>query len=343
LNNNRSLYLSARFITYLVDFLLDQGIDPKNYIDGYDLEQTTHELSFPLDVEYISILFESMSKKLSNPCLGFDLANTFHYENSSIIVKAMLSSRSVHDFFNTVVKYDKYIDSALELNFSFNTTEACFDIEVFAPKNVDTIQITLYLISFILLTLKKITRIDIPLTRIDFVNKAVADIISDKLTFKDVEINYHCARNKLFFNSDFLKNKLYSSNSLLHEILSSALDHHFSSKNTYMNIIDVVRREILMQNYHSIADISSVSRGLNITERTLHRRLAEHDMTFKKLKQQTILERSMYYLSNTQMTIGEISYEVGYSETSAFCRAFKRFYQKSPQDFRIDTSELQQP
>ena len=95
--------------------------------------------------------------------------------------------------------------------------------------------------------------------------------------------------------------------------------------------------------FNSIADISSVSRGLNITERTLHRRLAEHDMTFKKLKQQTILERSMYYLSNTQMTIGEISYEVGYSETSAFCRAFKRFCQKSPQDSRIDISELQQP
>ena len=62
-------------------------------------------------------------------------------------------------------------------------------------------------------------------------------------------------------------------------------------------------------------------------------------MTFKKLKQQTILERSMYYLSNTQMTIGEISYEVGYSEKSAF----KRFCQKSPQDSRIDISELQQP
>lgn len=336
--NNQSLYLSARFITYLVDFLLDQGLDPTEHIDGYNLEQTTHELSAPLDIEYISTLFEDVSNKLLNPYLGFDIANKFHYENSSIIVKSMLSSKNVHDFFNTVVKYDKYIDSAIEVNFSFNTTEACFDIEVFAPKNVETIQITLYLISFVILTLKKVTRSDMPLTRMDFVNKAIADVISEKLTFKDIDINYHCARNKLFFNSDFLKNKLYSSNSLLHDILNSALEHHFSSKNTHMNIIDVVRREILMQNYHSTADISSVSKGLNITERTLHRRLAEHDMTFKKLKQRTIIERSMYYLSNTQMTIGEISYEVGYSETSAFCRAFKRFCQKSPQDFRTDTT-----
>lgn len=336
MNNNQPLYLSARFISYVVDFLLDRGIAPTQYIDGYSLKENTHELSPPLDIDYIAPLFESISKELSNPFFGFDLANEFHYENSSIIVKAMLSSKNVHEFFNTVVKYDKYLDSAIEVNFSFNRTEACFDIEVFTPKNVDTIQLTLYLISFIFLTLKKITRIDLPLTRIDFVNKAVASAISNKLTVKDIDINYHCARNKIFFNSDFLKNKLYSSNPLLHEVLCSALDQYFSSQNTHTNIIDVVCREILIQNYHSTANISSVSKGLNITERTLHRRLAEHEMTFKKLKQRTIIERSMYYLSNTQMTIGEISYEVGYSETSAFCRAFKRFCQKSPQDFRAN-------
>lgn len=334
MNENQSLYLSARFISYLVDFLLDQGIDPTLYIKEHELEEKTHELSSPLDIEYISSLFNNISKGLSNPCFGFDLANNFHYENSSIIVKAMLSSKSVHDFFNTIVKYDKYVDSALEINFSFNVNESCMDIQVFSPKNVDTIQITLYLMSFAILTLKKITRIDVPLTRIELANKKVAKAVSDKLIFKDIDINYQCSKNKLFFKSDFLKQKLYSSNNLLHEILCSALDQHFSSHNTRINIVDVVRREILIQNYNASASISSVSIGLSITERTLHRRLAEHETTFKKLKQQTIIERSMYYLSNTSMTISEISYEVGYSETSAFCRAFKRFCQKSPQDFR---------
>lgn len=336
--NNQSLYLSARFITYLVDFLLDQGLDPTEHIDGYNLEQTTHELSAPLDIEYISHLFESISKTLSNPYLGFDLADKFHYENSSIIVKAMLSSRDVNGFFNTIAKYDKYIDSAIEINFSFNYPEACFDIGLFAPKDIDTKHIILYLISFMFIALKKVTRTEIPLIRIETVSKGVADAISEKFAFKGVAINYDCARNKIFMNSDFLKTKLYSSNRLLHEILCSALDEHFSTQSTRINIVDVVRREILMQNYHSSANISSVSIALNMTERTLNRRLSEHETTFKQLKQQTIIERSMYYLSNTQMSISEISYEVGYSETSAFCRAFKRFCQKSPQDFRTDTT-----
>jgi AraC-like DNA-binding protein len=334
---NQPLYLSARFLNYLIDFLLDHKIDPTSYIDIADLEGKTHELSPPLNIEYISKLFEDISKKLSNPYLGFDLANKFHYENSSIIVKAMLSSKDVHDFFNTVIKYDKYIDSAIEFNFSFNASEACFDIGLFAPKDINTEQIILYLISFMLIALKKITRVDIPLIRIETVNESILSAISDKFSLKGVDLKSDRARNRIFFNSEFLKRKLHSSNRLLHEILCSALDEHFSSQSNRINIVDVVRREILMQNYHSSANISSVSKGLNLTERTLNRRLAEYKTTFKKLKQRTIIERSMYYLINTQMSISEISYEVGYSETSAFCRAFKQFCKKSPQDFRGDT------
>ncbi|GAC06181.1 helix-turn-helix domain-containing protein [Paraglaciecola chathamensis] len=340
MNGNKKLYLSARFVTYLVDFLLYKGIDPALYIDGYNLAETTHELTSPLDIEYISDIFDNISKSLSIPFLGYELADKFQFENSSIMVKAMLSSENVEGFFNTVVKYDKYVDSAIEVNFSCKSSEAVFDIELFSPKNVNTTQVTIYLISFIILTLKKVTRAEVPLTKIDVVSNVVAEAICNSFNTQEIEIKKHCARNRLFFDREFLSRKLSSSNLLLHEILCSALDQHFSPQSENINIIDVVRREILMQNYQSNANVCSVSLGLNMTERTLHRRLAEHDTTFKKLKQQTIIERSMYYLANTNMSVNEISYEVGYSEVSAFSRAFKSYCNESPQDYRVTSKNI---
>lgn len=335
MNNNTILYLSARFITYLVDYLVYKGIDPCLYIDKLHAEGITHELTYPLDVEYISNVFETIADNLSVPFLGYEVARHFHFENSSIIVKAMLSAANVEGFFKTIAKYDRYVDSAIEVNFSQDETLACMDVELFSPKNVKTDQLTIYLLSFTILTLKRVTRTTFPLVRIDVVNDVVAQALREHFDTEELIIQKHSTRNRLFFKREFLHKPLSSSNLLLHEILCSALDQHFSPQSENINIIDVVRREILLQNYHSNANVLSVSEGLNMTERTLHRRLAEYNTTFKKLKQQTIIERSMYYLSNTLMSVNEIAQEVGFSEVSAFSRSFKSYCNQSPQDFRL--------
>lgn len=334
LDEYQQLAVSTRFISYLRDFLLDQGLEPDAYLAQYDSLQQSHELSPPLNIVSISTLFEDISKRLKNLYFGFDLANNFHYENSSLIVNAMLSSKDVHTFFNTVVKYDKYVDSAIELNFSLHGSESCFEIEIFSPKGIVTNQLYLYLISFIILSLKKVTREAIPINKIMLVNKELSDILAEKLPIYAPIISYSNPKNKLYFDSHFLKQRLFSSNALMHEILCSALDNYFSHKSSSNSIIDAVRREILIQNNNSVASISTVSKGLNITKRTLSRKLSEFNMTFTEVKQKAILERSKYYLTHTNMTIAEIAFELGYSETSAFGRAFKRFYNESPQYFR---------
>jgi AraC-like DNA-binding protein len=232
------------------------------------------------------------------------------------------------------VKYDKYVDSAIELNFSLHGSESCFEIEIFSPKGIITNQISLYLVSFTILALQKVTRVILPLTKIQLINKEVADSVLVSFPFESIKVEHGYSKNKLYFNNSFLKQPLYSSNDLMHEILCTALDNYFSYKSHPNNIIDIVRREILIQNNHSVANISTVSKGLNIAERTLCRRLSELNITFKEIKKRTILERSKYYLEHTSMTTAEITYELGYSDTSAFCRAFKLFYNKSPQKYR---------
>ena len=166
------------------------------------------------------------------------------------------------------------------------------------------------------------------------VNKALADMLSKKFCLNTLNISSGSTKNKLFFDSAFLTQVFYSSNVIMHEILCSGLDRYFSQASIQRNLVDVVRREILIQNSQCVANISNVSKGLNLSERTLSRRLTELNVTFKELKQQTILARSKYYLTQTTMSLADIAHELKYSETSAFCRAFKRFYGQSPQEYR---------
>ncbi|MCB0588534.1 MAG: AraC family transcriptional regulator ligand-binding domain-containing protein [Phaeodactylibacter sp.] len=83
-----------------------------------------------------------------------------------------------------------------------------------------------------------------------------------------------------------------------------------------------------------IPSIIQIGEHLGMSSRTLTRRLSESGMTFRGLVQQTQEEISKEMLRGRSSTIGEIAFQAGFSEQSAFSRAFKRWTGKSPLEYR---------
>ena len=83
-----------------------------------------------------------------------------------------------------------------------------------------------------------------------------------------------------------------------------------------------------------IPSIDRVSEHLGMSSRTLNRRLSQSQTTFRQLIQQTQQEISQNLLTNSPSSVGEIAFQTGFSEQSAFNRAFKRWTGYSPLEFR---------
>lgn len=79
---------------------------------------------------------------------------------------------------------------------------------------------------------------------------------------------------------------------------------------------------------------SKIGRHIGMSERTLTRRLSANGVTFRALIESTQQEISKSLLSQSDQSIGEIAFQAGFSEQSAFNRAFKRWTNQSPTDFR---------
>lgn len=84
-----------------------------------------------------------------------------------------------------------------------------------------------------------------------------------------------------------------------------------------------------------IPTILQIGRHMGMSPRTLTRRLSEGGMTFRALVQQTQERISRDLLRDSSDTIGEIAFQTGFSEQSAFSRAFKRWTGISPLDYRV--------
>ncbi len=73
---------------------------------------------------------------------------------------------------------------------------------------------------------------------------------------------------------------------------------------------------------------------LFLTERTLQRRLQEAGTTFKKLLTEVRIDLADNYIRDSNLSLNEISFLLGFSELSSFSRAFKHWKGSSPRNYR---------
>jgi AraC-like DNA-binding protein len=80
--------------------------------------------------------------------------------------------------------------------------------------------------------------------------------------------------------------------------------------------------------------IDRVAPHVGMSRRTLHRRLAEQGTSFSELRDSVFARVSKEILSTTSASVTEIAHQLGYSDASAFNRAFKRLTGHAPLNYR---------
>ncbi|WP_323809370.1 helix-turn-helix domain-containing protein [Acinetobacter defluvii] len=81
--------------------------------------------------------------------------------------------------------------------------------------------------------------------------------------------------------------------------------------------------------------LNEVAEKLNISERTLQRQLSAEGTTFLKLQDEVRKKHAKLLLNNENKTIEQVALQLGYSETSQFTRAFKRWMKMTPKSYQM--------
>jgi AraC-like DNA-binding protein len=86
------------------------------------------------------------------------------------------------------------------------------------------------------------------------------------------------------------------------------------------------------------AKTGEVARSLGLSQRTLARRLAAEGLTFVSILNELRSNLARYYLNDTNLSVSEIAWVLGFTEASAFTHAFKRWTGLSPSQARVQAS-----
>lgn len=93
-------------------------------------------------------------------------------------------------------------------------------------------------------------------------------------------------------------------------------------------------RMLLQQTEGHMPTLQNMASRENLTERTFMRHLQAEGTSFQQLLDEVRQERACWLLANTNTTVEDIAYALGYEDASNFSRTFKRWCGQTPKDYR---------
>ncbi|MEP1595400.1 MAG: AraC family transcriptional regulator ligand-binding domain-containing protein [Halieaceae bacterium] len=92
-----------------------------------------------------------------------------------------------------------------------------------------------------------------------------------------------------------------------------------------------------------LPDLASPAKNLNISTRTLNRRLSDEDGSFRELRNTVLSEWAKRYLSESAISVEAIAAALGYEDASNFRRAFRAWEGVSPGSYRKNHQSIASP
>ena len=170
-------------------------------------------------------------------------------------------------------------------------------------------------------------------TTVEFQHDAPADTFEHRRLFR-CPIKFGAPLNRLHFASSNLTLPIAKADAGLCALLDRHAEELLAKYPPRDSLVDQVRSIITTEFRGGDPSLEHVAAQLGLTPRTLQRKLQELGTSHNELLEQMRRQLAMRYLREREMAICEVAYLLGFSESSSFHRAFKRWTGLTPKEFR---------
>ncbi|MNL38224.1 HTH-type transcriptional regulator VirS [compost metagenome] len=133
------------------------------------------------------------------------------------------------------------------------------------------------------------------------------------------------------FNTRLLSVPLIDADQALHRLIQQHLDAlNGMEGNELPDYVQRLLRNLLPCGRATVEYIANV---IKLSPRSLQRHLAQAGTSFQQILDQTRQAMTVRYLKESDLTLIQIAGILGYSDQSAFTRAFQRWYGVSPREW----------
>lgn len=178
----------------------------------------------------------------------------------------------------------------------------------------------------------------IPLKEVSFRCKE-PNQANDYSHFFGVPVSFEAPFNRIVLDRKYVKRKVRHSEKDLKKFLRTLPEAFLRGYYDTESLHYLIVQKCLKTPLHNWPNSNTLALELGMSRSTLHRRMKDAGLNLKQLKDEARKKNAIELLTNTDMPVSIIATELGYNEHSSFYRAFTRWFNQTPMDFRSTKSK----
>jgi AraC-like DNA-binding protein len=151
--------------------------------------------------------------------------------------------------------------------------------------------------------------------------------------FFGCKVEFEAEENTFVLSVDDADRPLPSANRQLAAVFDKMLAEELAGLDK-SDVVSRCRAAVLEQLSSGEGTAEDTAKQLHMSARTLQRKLAVANTTYLQLVDDTRKDLALRYIEDPRRSVTDITFSLGFSQPSAFTRAFKRWTGLSPSDYR---------
>ena len=326
--------IQAKAVEKIVRAAGVHGVKPESLYESVNFDASILEdPDSRIPFAQIVALYEKAAELTGDDNFGLHIGENVNLSAFDVLGYCALNSSTLGAAFARVARYHSiWTDGALFTLESANTTSAIVYryVETSLPTHRQDSEMTLATVTTLC---RKIATPDFAPTAVEFQHAAPANISEHRRIF-NCAVKFNAPSNRLSFPSSFLSLPIAKADASLCAVLDRHAEELLAKYPPRDSLIDQVRNLIAGEFRGGEPSLERIADHLGLTPRTLQRKLQELGTSYNDVLDQMRRQLAMRYLREPQMAICEVAYLLGFSESSSFHRAFKRWTGVTPKEFR---------
>jgi len=275
----------------------------------------------------VTKLWELVEQHSKNEEIGFMVGRQINVAGFPVLGYSLISAVDLKDGFDRFLRYQRVIGESANINLTFKEGDAHLSFNFFG----DDIPISKHTndmaISATVSMIRLLAGNDWQPKEVHFV-RAKPKNEAGFIEFFRCPISFERKHNVIIMEAtDFTSSQFEESH--FDTILLAA-----ESENSKQPISDLVAMFLQQHIQDHTLDRDKVASALNMSPRSLQRKLATEGTSYQTLIDQVRENKAMEYLSVPNLSLTEVAFLCGFSDPTSFNRAFKRWLGLTPGEYR---------
>lgn len=304
------------------------------YLDSVGIPETV--LSDPTVLvtcaQFVELL-EVAAQKSGDECLGLHMGERQHPEDLGVLGYAIENAATLVTLIQSFVRYFSAYGQGVETALEIDDRTATLSYRVADPGIIQRRQDAELTFSFVYLLIKQRFDAVWQAQEVHFEHEEPKDISEHERIF-DARILFGQPKNALVFDKKFLSLEQHSADPRLFPVLEEHLEKVLLKRAEETELVAKVGRVIAASLSTQVPSLSELADELAMPSWTLQRRLRDKGYGYNDLVTDIRLKMAKAYLKESNMTLAEIGFLLGYAEASSFSRAFRRQTGITPLEYR---------